>query len=59
MEKPTNYDKDQPVTQFQLKRVANDKCPKCRGGELDTGFECNFCGYDAGWLSSYQPAQSR
>lgn len=38
-----------------LKRVANDKCPKCHGGELDTGWECNFCGYDAGWLSSYLP----
>lgn len=23
-----------------------DRCPEC-GGELDTGFECNKCGYDA------------
>ena len=23
-----------------------DKCPKCRG-ELDTGWECNDCGFDA------------
>lgn len=26
--------------------VADDKCPKC-GGELDTGWECNDCGFDA------------
>jgi hypothetical protein len=23
-----------------------DRCPQC-GGELDTGWECNDCGYDA------------
>ena len=44
-----------PVMRFQLELVRNDKCPRCRGGELDTGYECNFCGYDAGWLSSYLP----
>jgi hypothetical protein len=27
--------------------VANDKCPRCFVGELDTGWECNNCGYDA------------
>ena len=52
---------DPPVTRYQLEREANDKCPRCRGrtgtgGELDTGYECNFCGYDAGWLSAYVPA---
>lgn len=26
--------------------VARDKCPKCHG-ELDTGWECNSCGFDA------------
>lgn len=26
--------------------VARDQCPKCRG-ELDTGWECNDCGFDA------------
>jgi len=26
--------------------VSQDKCPKCRG-ELDTGWECNNCGFDA------------
>ena len=29
-------------------KVKNDVCPKC-GGELDTGWECNSCGYDAAW----------
>lgn len=24
-----------------------DFCPKCLVGELDTGWECNSCGYDA------------
>lgn len=27
-------------------RVANDRCPNCPG-ELDTGWECNACGFDA------------
>ena len=44
-----------PVTRFALELVASDKCPKCRSGELDTGYECNSCGYDALWLSSYLP----
>jgi RecJ-like exonuclease len=26
--------------------VGEDVCPKCLG-ELDTGWECNSCGYDA------------
>jgi tRNA(Ile2) C34 agmatinyltransferase TiaS len=26
--------------------VSQDICPEC-GGELDTGFECNDCGFDA------------
>jgi Zn ribbon nucleic-acid-binding protein len=26
--------------------IANDQCPEC-GGELDTGWECNDCGFDA------------
>lgn len=26
--------------------VAEDACPEC-GGELDTGMECNDCGFDA------------
>lgn len=27
-------------------RIADDRCPEC-GGELDTGWECNDCGFDA------------
>jgi hypothetical protein len=26
--------------------LANDLCPECLG-DLDTGWECNKCGYDA------------
>ena len=26
--------------------IAHDFCPEC-GGELDTGWECNDCGFDA------------
>jgi hypothetical protein len=26
--------------------VSRDRCPEC-GGELDTGCECNECGFDA------------
>ena len=29
----------------------NEKCPEC-GGELDTGYECNDCGFDATKLYS-------
>lgn len=29
--------------------VKDDICPKCMG-ELDTGWECNDCGYDAAHL---------
>ena len=38
---------------FTLKSISlrhecalQDKCPQC-GGELDTGWECNSCGFDA------------
>lgn len=27
-------------------KIANDECPEC-DGELDTGYECNKCGFDA------------
>ena len=26
--------------------IDQDRCPEC-GGELDTGWECNKCGFDA------------
>jgi len=41
---------DRPLTEYQLLLVMHDKCPRCRG-ELDTGWECNSCGYDAMWLA--------
>lgn len=31
---------------FEKKCAAVDMCPKC-GGNLDTGWECTRCGYDA------------
>lgn len=39
--------------------VSEGKCPKC-GGELDTGWECNSCDFDArpialGWPSQEDP----
>jgi hypothetical protein len=30
----------------RLAKIAEDICPEC-GGELDTGWECNKCGFDA------------
>ncbi len=37
-----------PIQTPILRRLcaANNLCPEC-GGELDTGWECNDCGYDA------------
>lgn len=37
-----------PLRIHTLRRVAasRDICPEC-GGELDTGWECNDCRYDA------------
>lgn len=35
-------------------RVADDRCPEC-GGELDTGWECNDCGYDARPIAKQTP----
>ena len=37
-----------PIKQPELRRaVAHENiCPEC-GGELDTGWECNACNYDA------------
>lgn len=32
--------------EYREARIANDECPEC-GGELDTGWECNDCGFDA------------
>lgn len=38
-----------PDELFMMSLVEEDVCPKCLG-ELDTGWECNDCGYDARWL---------
>ncbi|CAB4188024.1 hypothetical protein UFOVP1169_44 [uncultured Caudovirales phage] len=37
-----------PVKNLTVRRhmIKNDQCPECRGS-LDTGWECNVCGYDA------------
>lgn len=37
-----------PIQSKPLRRsyARQDLCPEC-GGELDTGWECNDCGYDA------------
>lgn len=37
-----------PVRHEHLQKqcVSEDRCPEC-GGELDTGWECNGCGFDA------------
>lgn len=34
------------VSMTQVERLCHDLCPKC-GNDLDTGWECNTCGYDA------------
>lgn len=31
--------------------VEQDVCPQC-GGELDTGWECNECGFDAQYIAN-------
>lgn len=36
------------------RKVSKDICPKC-SGELDTGWECNDCGYDAMHLAPRTP----
>lgn len=37
----------QPTTQWERDMVAKGNCPRCREKSLDTGWECNECGYDA------------
>lgn len=32
----------------RLDMIEEDLCPEC-GGDLDTGWECMDCGYDAMW----------
>lgn len=40
----------QPLTQYETEKVHQDECPRCHGS-LDTGWECNKCGYDAYWIA--------
>jgi len=46
-----------PATSAPLRRALarDDTCPEC-GYELDTGWECNNCGYDAR-DEAYPPAE--
>jgi tRNA(Ile2) C34 agmatinyltransferase TiaS len=37
---------DWEIRELAEQYVANDICPKCYGS-LDTGWECNSCGFDA------------
>lgn len=49
MPRATVLDKSRyPVVSQELREhcVAREGCPEC-GGELDTGWECNDCGFDA------------
>lgn len=39
-----------PFNPIKRKILKDEKCPKCGGG-LDTGWECNDCGYDAAWAA--------
>jgi hypothetical protein len=34
------------MNELDIALIAEDHCPKCLG-ELDTGWECNECGFDA------------
>ena len=48
-----------PVKSNAVRRslIAEDICPEC-GGELDTGWECNDCGFDARDIAITIPARS-
>jgi hypothetical protein len=47
---------DIPKEALPRELAKEDYCPKCLG-ELDTGWECNECGYDASHLiNDKQPA---
>lgn len=41
-----------PPTPLEVAFVMDDVCPRCLG-ELDTGYECNDCGFDAITIVAY------
>jgi hypothetical protein len=43
-------DEPKVVREILERDVVQDRCPKCKG-ELDTGWECNDCGFDAMYLA--------
>lgn len=47
------YRKARQEQVMEITRLAQeDRCPMCLGG-LDTGWECNSCGYDAApWIAA-------
>lgn len=53
---PSVYPIRSPVLRRSLAR--RDICPEC-GGCLDTGWECNDCGYDAKPEATSIPPRSR
>jgi tRNA(Ile2) C34 agmatinyltransferase TiaS len=48
---------DWEIRELAEEYAANDICPKCYG-ELDTGWECTKCGYDAKPLIRKNGSQS-
>lgn len=49
---------DEPCRAADVELAENDVCPRC-GGELDTGWECNSCKFDARYLIERSDAPSR
>jgi hypothetical protein len=49
---------DEPLDGLHRSLAAEDCCPHCLG-ELDTGWECNDCGFDARPLVMEQPPTER
>lgn len=49
---------DDPCRAADVELAENDVCPRC-GGELDTGWGCNSCKFDARYLIERSDAPSR
>lgn len=50
MSEPLSLNERAEPTKYRLDLVAEDICPRCRG-QIDTGWECIECGYDAKWIA--------